>query len=371
MGIYNFEKFRKTVASESSHDYEFGNMAGQKVAVDAMAKLYEIIIAIRGNNKGKDLTTSDGRSISHVVGTFSKVLRMLETNIEACWVFDGEAPEFKNTVLEIRKRVRTTAEEKLYTEEDLSDEDKIKLSKRSVCVSSDIIDDVKKLLTLMGISYVQAVGEADAQCAALVIAHKVDGVMTEDTDTLVFGATKIYKNVKSSTNKSKKIIREVDLNEILRSSQLTRDEFIEYCILLGTDYNLGVKNIGPITLYNEFIKHRSIKKFIEFFDKNKKIVEEEGKKVRIEIPKDIRENSDNIIKYYKEAVVIDPNYINIEWKEPNYTRLEKFLTVEFEMNSESVSQKIERLKELWAEKNKQLKKITGGFNTVYLKSTIA
>lgn len=360
MGVNKLETVRKEIAPASSNDYNYADLTGKKFAVDSLTKLYEIIIAIRGNHNGNDLLTSDGRVVSHIIGVLTKVFRLIENNIDTCWVFDGDQPDIKKSAIEERRRIRLQAEEKLCQIDSLTAEERIKLRKKTVCITPEIIADTKRLLTLIGIPIVQSIGEAEAQCAALVIGNKVDGVLTEDTDALVFGANILYKLVPSPTNKAKKMIREIRLPDFLKTSNLTHDQFIEFCILLGTDYNPGVKGFGPITLYNEFLNHRSIKKFIEHVDNLNKKLKEDNKPVRIYIPEEIRNNSDIIIKYYKEAIVIDPDYISVNWNKPDFEGLRKFLCVEFELNDDRINKKIDRLKQLWERREAHQNKIHHG-----------
>ena len=63
-----------------------------------------------------------------------------------------------------------------------------KLNRRLVKVTKVHNDECKQLLRLMGIPYVEAPCEAEAQCASLVKANKVYATATEDMDSLTFGS---------------------------------------------------------------------------------------------------------------------------------------------------------------------------------------
>ena len=61
-----------------------------------------------------------------------------------------------------------------------------------VKVEKQHTEDVKRLLTLMGVPFITAPCEAEAQCAELVKKGKCYGVGTEDMDALTFGTHVSY-----------------------------------------------------------------------------------------------------------------------------------------------------------------------------------
>ena len=66
-------------------------------------------------------------------------------------------------------------------------EQKNELEKSTLRLTKDMIDNVKKLLDLMGISYIHMdVGEGEAIAAELCRIGYVDYVLTEDMDTLKY-----------------------------------------------------------------------------------------------------------------------------------------------------------------------------------------
>jgi hypothetical protein len=62
-------------------------------------------------------------------------------------------------------------------------------------LTADMVEDLVEMLQLFGLPYLIAPSEAEAQCAALEMLGVVDGVVTEDSDTFLFGARTIYKNL--------------------------------------------------------------------------------------------------------------------------------------------------------------------------------
>jgi flap endonuclease-1 len=69
----------------------------------------------------------------------------------------------------------------------LDDPNKKPVGPGSVKITNDMINDIKYLLGLLGVPYVDSPSEAEAQCAALVKAGKAYAVASEDMDALAFG----------------------------------------------------------------------------------------------------------------------------------------------------------------------------------------
>ena len=54
------------------------------------------------------------------------------------------------------------------------------------------------MLELLGIPYLNSIGEAEAYCALLNNQGLAEGVLTDDTDALLYGATTVYRNISTS-----------------------------------------------------------------------------------------------------------------------------------------------------------------------------
>ena len=114
-------------------------------------------------------------------------------NITPLFVFDGKPPEEKKDEINRRRENREKAWKKKYDElkekygNNLNKHQEKRLEdlKRSIVrVKWEDIDNVKNLITSMGFKHIEAIGEADKLCAALVRKNKVYGVLTEDMDSI-------------------------------------------------------------------------------------------------------------------------------------------------------------------------------------------
>lgn len=100
---------------------------------------------------------------------------------------------------------------------------------------------VLKVLEVLGVPYVEAPMEADAQCGLMCSSGAVDGVITEDNDVLLYGGT-VYRNFFRRNRE----IEKYSLGRIESELGLSRRDLIMLSYLLGSDYTAGVKGVGPV-----------------------------------------------------------------------------------------------------------------------------
>ena len=131
-----------------------------------------------------------------------------------------------------------------------------KFASATAYLEDEMIQDAKRLLDLMGIPWVQAPSEGEATAAYLTTTGSVDYAASQDYDSLLFGATRLVRNVTISgkrklpnRNVRVDVIPEtVNLSEVLSLNEITREQLIDIGILLGTDFNPdGFAGIGPAT----------------------------------------------------------------------------------------------------------------------------
>lgn len=131
-------------------------------------------------------------------------------------------------------------------------------------VTQIMVTECQALLRLFGIPYITAPMEAEAQCAELVSLGLVDGIVTDDSDTFLFGGTRVYKNMFNS-NKFVECYLATDLEKEL---SLSREQLIALAHLLGSDYTEGIPGIGPVTaveILSEFPGREGLVHFKEWW----------------------------------------------------------------------------------------------------------
>jgi len=233
-------------------EINYSHLKGEVVAVDAFNAIYQFLSSIRQYD-GTPLMDSKGNITSHLSGLFYRNIALLSEGIKLIYVFDGEAPDLKKGLREKRKEIKAVARGKF--EEAKKKEDYAEMKKYSQqlsMITKDMIETSKELLEAMGIMVVQAPGEGEAQASEMAKHKKVFAVASQDYDCLLFGAPILIQNL--TLAKKRKTVtgivevkpEVIELQSVLNSLDINRDQLICLGILVGTDYNpKGVKGIGP------------------------------------------------------------------------------------------------------------------------------
>ncbi|XP_055534847.1 flap endonuclease 1 [Wyeomyia smithii] len=321
MGIKGLSQLIADVAPFAVKEGEIKNFFGRKVAIDASMCLYQFLIAVRA--EGAQLTSVDGETTSHLMGTFYRTIRLLENGIKPVYVFDGKPPELKSGELSKRAEKREEAQKALdKATEAGATEDIDKFNRRLVKVTKQHSNEAKELLKLMGVPFVDAPCEAEAQCAALVKGGKVYATATEDMDALTFGSSILLRHLTFSEAR-KMPVQEFNYEKLLKGFELNQDEFIDLCILLGCDYCDSIRGIGPKKAIELINKYRSIEKIIENIDTKKYIIPEDW-------------NYKQARQLFKEPDVTHPEKIELKWSEPDEEGLVKFLCGDRQFNEDRI-----------------------------------
>ncbi len=230
------------------------NLGGKKVAIDAYNALYQFLAIIRQPD-GTPLKDHTGKITSHLSGLFYRTCNLLEMGMKVIYVFDGVPPALKEVEIKRRSKVK---EEALVKYEKALNEGKTEEARMYAQMTSRLkdymADDSKRLLSLMGVPWVQAPSEGEAQAAHLVKKGEADYCSSQDYDSLLFGAPFLLRNLTISGRRKlprKKVYVEVvpetvELRRVLSEWSITYGQLVDIGILIGTDFNPdGVKGIGP------------------------------------------------------------------------------------------------------------------------------
>ena len=227
-------------------------LKGKRVAIDMSLIVYQFLIT------NKFMKNEKGEATGHVYGTFFRLAGYVDNGMIPICVFDGKPPDAKKGTIQTRNKGVKESLDKIEELKKLPQTLEIKkkiydLEKKSTRMTWQHGEDLKKLLTLMGIQWYQADGEAEAGCVWLVKNNFADTVMTEDMDTLPLGTpTLIRRRVRKGQKPDD--ITVFHLDKILEGLELTMEQFVDMCLLCGTDYTPSIPRVGSRTAHT-YIKN--------------------------------------------------------------------------------------------------------------------
>ncbi|CAG8975582.1 hypothetical protein HYALB_00005650 [Hymenoscyphus albidus] len=278
--------------------------------------IYSFLIAVRSG--GEMLTNEDGETTSHLMGMFYRTLRIVDNGIKPVYVFDGAPPKLKSGELAKRFQRKATAAEGLEeAKETGTAEDVEKFSRRTVRVTREHNAECQRLLKLMGIPFIIAPTEAEAQCATLARAGKVYAAASEDMDTLCFDSPVLLRHLTFSEQR-KEPIQEIFLDKVMAGLGMDREQFVDLCILLGCDYLDPVPKVGPNTALKLIREHKNLENFVEFAQKTKKFA----------IPEDWPYADARDLFFKPDVRPADHDDCDFKWEQPDIDGLVQFLVTE-------------------------------------------
>ena len=311
------------------------SLSGKSIAIDAYNALYQFLAIIRQPD-GTPLKDSFGRITSHLSGLFYRTTNLVVMGIKVVYVFDGVPPTLKEVEIKRRAKVK---EEALVKYERALQEGRMEEARTYAQMTSRLKDymaeDSKRLLTQMGVPWIQAPSEGEAQAAYLAKKGDTNYCASQDYDSLLFGASMLVRNVTISGRRKlprKPVYVEVvpeiiELDQVLKELNITREQLIDVGILVGTDFNPeGVKGIGPKTALKLIKQHGNLEKLLPTLKEAEFPVE----------PQRIRE-------IFLNPKVTD-NY-KLTWKEPDIEGVVNFLCRERDFSEKRVRKALKKMTE--------------------------
>jgi flap endonuclease-1 len=260
----------------------------------------------------------------------------MENGIRPCWVFDGKPPEAKKKLLSDRKKKKEVADENKELAKDQGDMDKmLKYAGQSVRITSQMTQDAKDLIRLLGLPMIEAPSEAEAQCAVLAKSGKAYAVATEDLDCLTFGCP---IQLRDFTNKDEPVI-EIKLEKVLEGLNVTMDQFIDICILCGCDYTESIDGIGPIKAHKLIVEHKTIKGVLEYI-KEYNLNPKKNKKYTYD---PLNFDYEAASKLFINPDITNPESLELKWNVPDYEGLKKFLCESKGFNPNRIDSAMKRI----------------------------
>jgi flap endonuclease-1 len=234
---------------------DLGAFEGRVLALDAYNAIYQFLSSIRQPD-GTPLMDSQGRVTSHLSGVLYRTSSIMAKGVRMVFIFDGPPHPLKKETIEARRDVREKARKdwKVALEEGDMEGARMKAQQTSV-LDRTMVVEVKALLDAMGIPWVDAPGDGEAQASYMSAKGDVWAVASQDYDSLLFGSELLVRNATLSGRRKlpgrgrreyvQVVPERVDLRENLKAMGLTREQLVDAAILVGTDFNPGIKGIGP------------------------------------------------------------------------------------------------------------------------------
>lgn len=244
---------------------------GRRVAFDAWNILYQFLSAIRQPD-GTPLKDRQGRVTSHLAGILYRMGNLVEAGVKPVWVFDGEPHPLKRETLAARSARRSQAEEDYASAIEAGDMETARSKAQQTSrMTPDMAAQAMALLRALGIPVVEAPGEGEAQAAWMCQEGRVDAVVSQDFDALLFGAPLVVRNLTITGRRKlpgKQVWVDVTPEEILLADslaglELDREGLVDVALLVGTDFHPGVKGIGAKKAVALVKKHGGLEPLLE------------------------------------------------------------------------------------------------------------
>jgi flap endonuclease-1 len=309
------------------------DLSNRVLAVDAYNALYQFLAIIRQPD-GTPLKDRSGRITSHLSGLLYRAANLVEKGIRLIFVFDGKPPEMK--IVEIHRRRRIKEEATVRYEQALK-EGRLQEARTYAQATSQLKDvmvaDAKTLLDALGISWIQAPSEGEAQAAFMAARGDVWAAASQDHDSLLFGAPRMIKNL-AITGRRKLPRRNayveieprlIELAKTLQDLSISREQLVDVGVLIGTDFNPdGVRGIGPKTAVKLIREHGNLENLMR-------------SKPEISVSLDI-----NSIR----KIFLEPNVTSdysLKWSKPDEEKVVAFLCQERDFSEERVRKAIAKM----------------------------
>jgi len=319
------------------------DLRGRSLAVDANNLLYQFLALIRMRD-GRPFTDEHGNVTSHLLGLLMRTTRLMgDYHVRPVFIFDGKPPDLKTKTLKARREYREKARREW--EDAVKRQDYSAAWKKAVRMDSlnkSMQDDAKTVLTLLGIPHIKAPEEGEAQAAYLARKGDVWAANSRDYDSVLFGAPRLVRYVTISGQEflpskgtSRPLIPElIELEQLLKTLEVSREQLVDLAILVGTDFNQGIKGVGPKTALKLIKKHR--------------ILENLPLEYREQLPAESQE----IRNLFLNPPVTDD--YDLEFKGLSEVDLKRFLCAERGFSSDRVDLAVKRMRGFYSQEKSSL-----------------
>jgi hypothetical protein len=232
MGIRGLAGFLRWRLPQIRQNVQWTGHAGKRWGIDCSCLLFR----------------ARGAGLSQLTVIASLIVRMRSSGIVPVVVFDGRPPAAKASVIEQRREVREEVKRELATiqgeltvrgatmtefERAMLEKKAADLQKKAPQVTRDDKDALKQFLYAAGVQFVTAVGEADDVLAYLCRTGYLGAVVSTDMDMFARGVPLLVMPETADGA----VLTQVTTADVLAGLGLTYDQFVDACMLMGSDYS--------------------------------------------------------------------------------------------------------------------------------------
>jgi flap endonuclease-1 len=266
----------------------FDDLQDRVIIIDAYNVLHQFLASIRQRD-GTPLKDARGEVTSHLSGIFQRTANLLHARIKPVYSFDGTPHSLKLRTLDLRKQRKIQAEKEYQIALERGDLKTARSkAQQTGRLTDEMIKEVKHLLSALGIPFVQAPAEGEAQACYMVQKGDAFAVGSQDYDCLLVGSPILVRNLTSSGRRKiagkeayKKVdIKQIRLRENLDRLEITQNQLVDMAILIGTDFNQGIHGIGPKKSLSLIKKYDTIEQVLDYLDVKDKPTRDEIDAIR-------------------------------------------------------------------------------------------
>jgi flap endonuclease-1 len=248
----------------------FDDLKDRVIVIDAYNVLHQFLASIRQKD-GTPLKNSKGEITSHLSGLFHRTANMVEAKIRPVFAFDGIPHPLKAKTLDERRKRKELAEKEWAEALKAGDLAKAKSKAQQTSrLTDEMVQQSKDLLSALGIPFIQAPSEGEAQASYMVSKGDAYAVGSQDYDCLLVGAPILVRNLTSSEKRklpgkeayTKVFPKQIRLESNLKILGINQKQLVDMAILIGTDFNDGIKGIGPKKSLSLIKKHDTIENIL-------------------------------------------------------------------------------------------------------------
>ncbi|KAF0991009.1 hypothetical protein HZS_4732 [Henneguya salminicola] len=238
--------------------------------------------------------------------------------------FPSDPIQFSADINPVKNEIPLTFDKNCHILDDLI-KTYSKYYNQSCSIPRELFIECCMLISLFGMAFIVAPGEAEAQCAALQNLGLCDLISSEDSDSFLFGAEKLIRGLFSlSSNKSLCLhsahVELYDMKNVSLILGLNRELLICMAMISGCDYDDGLNGMGIKTAYKlitEFYDNGDVFEILKKIKNSEKILQ-----------KDCFENfpSQLVFRSLLKPLIND-NKESFVWNEINFEMLEKYLEI--------------------------------------------